>query len=94
VTVILRQVELDEAVIPQTWPRARQTLKKELRAIWGFLLEMRKIMDTSVFTRQPIRGHSNSTDVWKDFFTTFVSSQYRNILQRIAFSGMLWLMTS
>jgi hypothetical protein len=36
----------------------------------------------------------NSSHIWRNFFIVFVSSKYRNILQKVAFSGLLLLITS
>jgi hypothetical protein len=86
-TMMLRQVELDESVIPQTWPRVRQALKKELRALWSLLIEMRKFVGTSARDAAVPRWLGNGS-ISKEFFVTYVGSHYRNILHKIAFSGM------
>jgi hypothetical protein len=88
VSVVLRQVEIHEGAIPQTWPKARQTVKKHLRDLWSGLLEMRKVMGTSVRDAVFPRWLGSSSPVWKEFFIMFVGSHYRNIIQKIAFSGM------
>jgi hypothetical protein len=87
--MILRQVEIDENVIPETWPKAREALKKPLRDLWSGFVEMRKIMGTSVRDEVFPRWLGNSSPIWKEYFKMFVGSRYRNIIQKIAFSGML-----
>jgi hypothetical protein len=86
--MILRNVEIDEKVIPQKWPSARDELKKHLREIWSSLLEMRNIVDTPVHGAVFPRWVGNSSHIWEEYFAMFVGSHYRNILQKIAFSGM------
>jgi hypothetical protein len=87
--MILRQVEIDDKVIPQTWPSARQELKKPLRNLWSSFLDMRKVIGTSVQDTVFPRWLGNSSPIWKEFFVMFVCSRYRNIIQKIAFSGKL-----
>lgn len=89
VTVILREVEIDEKVILKTWPRARQALKKPLRDLWSGIVEMRKVMGTSVRDAVFPRWLGNSSPIWKEFFVMFVGSRYRNIIQKIAFSEFI-----
>jgi hypothetical protein len=87
--MLLRQVEIDKAVT-QAWPKARQVIKKEFRGLWSSLMEMRKaVVGGSAHGIQFPRWHGNSSSIWKVYFKTFVSSQYRNILHKIAFSGMM-----
>lgn len=89
VSVVLRQVEIDERAIPQTWPVARQTLKKLLRDLWSDLVEMRKCMGPSVRDAVFPKWLGNSSPVWKEFFVMFVGSHYGNIIQKIAFSEFI-----
>jgi hypothetical protein len=86
--VILRQVEIDDKLIPQTWPSAREALKKQLRDIWSDLVQMRNVMGTSVHDAVFPRWLGNSSRIWKEFFVMFAGSHYRDILQKMAFSGM------
>jgi hypothetical protein len=86
--MILRHVEIDDTVIPRTWPSAREDLKKHLRDIWSALLEMRKVVGTSAHDAVFPRWLGNSSHIWEEYFAVFVGSDYRNILQKIAFSGM------
>jgi hypothetical protein len=89
-TLLLRQVEIDRAVITQTWPIARQVIRTEFCAVWTCLLEMRTlVVANSTHGLQFPRWHGNSSSIWKEFFITFVSSQYGIILHKIAFLGML-----
>jgi hypothetical protein len=81
---------MGNADIAQTWPKASQVIKMELRAVWSFLMEMRtRVMERSTDSLQFPRWYGNSSSIWKEYFITFVGSQYTNILQKIAFSGIL-----
>lgn len=88
VTTILRQVEVDINCI-QSWPKARQLLKKELRSVWSSLLEMRKAVHMPAHDVQFPGWFGNSSHIWRNFFIVFVSSKYRNILQKVAFSEFI-----
>jgi hypothetical protein len=85
--MILRQVEINEGVIQETWPKARQTVKKHLRQLWSGLIELRKVMGTAVRDAVFPRWLGNGSPIWKEFFVMFVGSHYKNIVQTIAFSG-------
>lgn len=87
-TVVLRQVEIHERVSLQTWPNARQTLQGYLCDLWSGLIEFRKFIGTSVCDAVFPKWQGNSSAIWKEFFVIFVGSHYKNILQKIAFSGM------
>lgn len=91
---ILRRMEIDKNYVHQSWPKARQLLKKELRNVWSSLLEMRKAVHMPAHDVQFPAWTGNCYTIWRHFFIMFVSSKYRNILQKIAFSGLLWLITS
>jgi hypothetical protein len=93
VTTILRRMEVDKSCIHQSWPKARQLLKKELRNVWSLLLEMRRSVHMPAHDVQFPSWFGNSFHIWRQFFILFVSSRYRNVLQKIAFSGLLWLIT-
>jgi hypothetical protein len=93
VTTILRRAEVDKN-FQQSWPKARQGLKKELRNVWSSLLEMRKAVHMPAQDVQFPPWNGNGSNILRHFFILFVSSKYRNILQKVAFSGLLWLITS
>jgi hypothetical protein len=94
VTTILRRLEVDKNYVHQSWPKERQVLKKELRNVWSSLLEVRKYVHMPTHDVQFPAWIGNGSSVWRHFFLLFVSTKYRNILQKIAFSGLLWLITS
>ena len=93
VTAMLRRMEVDKNYVHQSWPKARQMLKKELRNVWSSLLEVRKYVHMPAHDVQFPTWIGNGS-VWRHFFILFVSTKYRNILQKVAFSGLLWLITS
>jgi hypothetical protein len=86
-------MELDKNYIHELWPKARQALKKELRNVWSSLLEIRRAAMPAHGVQFPT-WNGNGSNIWRHFFIQFISSKYRNILQKIAFSGLLWLITS
>jgi hypothetical protein len=91
--MVLRRVEVDKDHGHQLWPKTRQLLKKELRSVWSTLLDIRKAVHMPAHDVQFPGWFGNSSHIWRQFFVLFVSSKYRNILQKIAFSGLLWLIT-
>lgn len=82
-------MEVDKNYVNKSWPKARQVLKKELRNVWSSLLEMRKVVHMPAHDVQFPSWTGNNLHIWRHFFILFVSSKYRNILQKIAFSGLL-----
>jgi hypothetical protein len=89
VTTILRRMEVDKNYVHQSWPKARQVLKKDLRNVWSSLLEVRKYVHMPAHDVHFPTWIGNDSNVWRHFFILFVSTKYRNILQKIAFSEFI-----
>ncbi|XP_069689302.1 uncharacterized protein [Periplaneta americana] len=91
VNITLRKLELNGTkAISVAWPEARQEIKKELRSIWSDLLKLKNYVHLSTVSQSfPYWYGNEESQVWKEFFKIFVSSKYRNILQKIAFSEFI-----